>query len=61
MKEKVFERFYRINDPSVHTYPCMGLGLYITAGIVHRHGGKIGVESVPGKGSVFHFTLPYKS
>jgi two-component system CheB/CheR fusion protein len=57
--QKVFDRFFRVNYDQVNTFPGMGLGLYISAGIVHRHGGKIAVESKPGKGSRFYFTLPY--
>jgi signal transduction histidine kinase len=37
----------------------MGLGLYISAGIVQQYGGTIAVESAPGKESRFHFTIPY--
>ncbi|MBE7170174.1 MAG: PAS domain-containing protein [Williamsia sp.] len=59
MQEKVFERFFRVPDVQVRNYPGMGLGLYITAGIIHRHGGTIWVESEPGKGATFHFTLPF--
>lgn len=56
--EKIFERFYRVNTPEMRGYPGMGIGLYICAAIVHAHGGKISVESSPGAGSVFTFTLP---
>ena len=57
-KEKIFDRFFRIKHNRSNTLPGMGLGLYICAGIVHRHGGDIGVENNPGGGSVFYFTLP---
>lgn len=59
MQQRVFERFFRVPDIRVRNYPGMGLGLYITAGIIHRHDGKIWVESEPGEGSVFYFTLPF--
>ena len=60
VQSKVFERFFRVSEVRVQTYPGMGLGLYITAGIVQRHGGDIWVESEVGKGSTFYFTLPLR-
>jgi signal transduction histidine kinase len=58
MRQKVFDRFFRVKQQQVQTFPGMGLGLYITAGIIHRHGGDIWVESNEGQGSRFFFTLP---
>jgi two-component system, chemotaxis family, CheB/CheR fusion protein len=59
LQNRVFDRFFRVSNPRIHSFPGMGLGLYITAGIVHRHGGTISATSKPGEGSVFYFTLPY--
>jgi PAS domain S-box-containing protein len=61
VREKVFDRFFRVNSPQMHSFQGMGLGLYITAGIVRRHKGSISVESTEGSGSVFIVTLPYVS
>ncbi|MES2850267.1 MAG: ATP-binding protein [Bacteroidota bacterium] len=57
-QERVFERFYRVKGLVESTYPGLGLGLYICAEIIKRHGGTIGVTSEEGKGSVFYFELP---
>ena len=57
-KEKVFERFYRVMGYGHETYPGLGLGLYISAEIIHRHKGRIWVDSELGKGSTFYFSLP---
>ena len=57
-RQRVFDRFFRVSDQPSAAYQGMGLGLYIAAGIVHRHGGSIWAESKLGKGSVFYFTLP---
>lgn len=56
---KIFDRFYRVTADHLDTYPGMGLGLYISAQIIERHGGTLEVKSTPGKGSIFFFTLPY--
>jgi len=54
--EKLFERYYRVQGN--HTISGFGIGLYLSAEIIERHGGRIWAESEEGKGSVFHFTLP---
>lgn len=54
--ERIFERFERGSSPA--DYGGLGLGLYISREIVQAHGGEIGVESEPGKGSVFFVNLP---
>jgi signal transduction histidine kinase len=61
LQDKVFDRFFRVTGSRRQTFPGTGLGLYISAGIIHRHGGAISVESRLNEGSVFHFTLPYES
>jgi signal transduction histidine kinase len=58
---KVFERFFRVSESKLNTFPGLGLGLYIAAEIVKRQGGSMSVRSKEGKGSTFCFTLPVKS
>ncbi|TAK34903.1 MAG: PAS domain S-box protein [Chloroflexota bacterium] len=53
----LFERYYRTADGRT-TAGGLGLGLYISKGVVEAHGGRIWVESEPGKGSRFSFALP---
>lgn len=55
---KIFERFYRILGDNLHTFPGLGLGLYISKEIIEHHRGKIWVESEKGNGSTFYFELP---
>jgi two-component system sensor histidine kinase/response regulator len=59
----IFERFYRVPGIEVQTGSSigLGLGLYISSQIVQRHGGRIDVESAPGKGSTFAVVLPRAS
>jgi signal transduction histidine kinase len=59
-RDKIFERFYRASDLSQRAIPGLGMGLYIVAEIVKRHGGTITVDSEVGKGSTFTVTLPTK-
>lgn len=57
-QERVFERFYRIDNRLRRETSGTGLGLYLTRAIIEAHGGKISVESKLGRGSRFLFTLP---
>lgn len=54
--ERIFEPFKRLH--TYQAYPGSGIGLAICRRVILRHGGRIWVESEPGKGCVFHFTLP---
>jgi signal transduction histidine kinase len=52
---RIFEKFFQVPDSGPKG---TGLGLYIAREIVWGHGGQIGVESEPEKGSMFWFTMP---
>jgi signal transduction histidine kinase len=54
----IFDRFYRVREGRNSEVEGNGLGLAIVKSIVEGHGGQISVESEPGKGSCFTFTLP---
>jgi signal transduction histidine kinase len=56
--EKIFERFYRVQDENTRYITGTGLGLPIVKGLLDSMGGFIEVESAPGKGSVFTVILP---
>jgi two-component system phosphate regulon sensor histidine kinase PhoR len=53
---RIFERFYKVDRARATS--GTGLGLAIARHLVEAHGGKIWVESAPGKGSTFYFTIP---
>jgi signal transduction histidine kinase len=57
-QESIFEAFHQLPAPTQGVREGTGLGLSITKLLVEQHGGRIWVESEPGQGSQFHFTIP---
>jgi two-component system sensor histidine kinase VicK len=56
-QQRLFERYYRVKDQPANI-SGFGIGLYLCAEVIHRHNGKIWVESELDKGSTFYFSLP---
>lgn len=56
-QKNLFEKFYRVEETSLH-FQGLGIGLYISAEIIRRHGGEVGVQSTLGEGSEFYFNIP---
>jgi signal transduction histidine kinase len=57
-QKKIFEKFYRVSSQENERLPGTGLGLSLVHHIVKAHGGRVEVESAPGKGSAFSIFLP---
>ncbi len=58
LHERIFESFYQADQSGGREYGGAGLGLSIVKGYVEAHGGRVAVQSTPGKGSAFTITLP---
>lgn len=57
-KERIFEEFEQVDGSTTRSHSGTGLGLAITKKLVELHDGEIWVESEPGKGSCFYFSIP---
>ena len=58
-RSRLFEKFYRVNDPELNNVVGTGIGLYLVRQVVEGHGGSVDVASQPGQGSAFEIDLPY--
>jgi PAS domain S-box-containing protein len=58
-QKRIFERFYQVESTLTRNYEGIGLGLPISKAYIELMGGRIWLESEPGSGSVFYFTIPY--
>ena len=59
--EKIFDRFYRVDNHETQYISGFGIGLYLSAEIIRHHGGRIWLESKQGSGSTFYFSIPLKA
>lgn len=59
--ERIFDRFYQVEDHMTRRHGGVGLGLSTVKGLVELHGGRVWAESVPDRGSRFTVVLPAKA
>jgi signal transduction histidine kinase len=57
-QERIFERFARVDSSLTRQTPGAGLGLFLVRSVITAHGGRVWVESQPGRGATFHIALP---
>ena len=57
-QQRIFSEFYQVQTATDRQFEGTGLGLSLVRRLVALHGGTVGVDSEPGRGSTFHFTLP---
>jgi len=57
-RRRLFEKFYRVNDPQLQNVAGTGIGLYLVRQVVEGHGGQVTVDSQPGEGASFRIELP---
>jgi PAS domain S-box-containing protein len=57
-RDRIFDRFYRVESALSRRTQGAGLGLYLVKSVIEAHGGRIWVSSTPGQGSTFVFALP---
>jgi CheY-like chemotaxis protein/two-component sensor histidine kinase len=59
MHQKIFDRFFQIDYSETRLYGGTGLGLTVVKSYVHFLKGEVHLDSIPGEGSTFYFTIPY--
>lgn len=57
-QERIFDRFHRVDNRLTRQTPGTGLGLFLVRAVIEAHGGRVWVESTPGRGSTFWVELP---
>ncbi len=59
-QNKIFDRLYRVPTGDLHNTKGFGLGLSYVRSVLDRHGGKVRLDSSPGRGSTFHLFIPFE-